>query len=198
MIDFDALEGQLKQLWVLPASGLADAAVYLSNQDMVSPAPGPCISIFLDGARKRGFDSVTSVYDASQPNGQEIQRTAAGHREVTVKLEAFSPDTVERPGAPSARALLSRVQDSLSLPGMRQALNAAGIGVIDEGGPVRYLPGIQKAAWEGRAFLDVRLRVVATATEALGYIATVNMTGTVKQASSDPNPATFNVQVKAP
>lgn len=197
MIDYDALEANVRNKWVLPASGLGQQSVYLANQDLKSRAPGPCIIITVGGAVKRGFDTVQNTYDGTKPNGQEIQRVVSGHRTLEVVLEAFSPDTVERSGAATARALLSKCQDALGLPQLRQNLRDVGLGVLNEGGPVVWQPAIHDAKWEGRARLEVTFCVVATAGEALGYIATVNMTGSVKQSQQD-TAVTFPVKVELP
>lgn len=176
-MNYKQLEEAIRNVWVFPSSGLDTGQVVFANQDGVSPAPGPCILISIGGAEHRGLDQVTQDFDAARPAGKEIVYTVQGLREITVRLEAFSPGTVERDAQATCRALLEQVQASLSLPPIRMGLNALSIGVRYEG-DVQWLPGIQKAGWEGRAFLDARFYVPATATAAIGYIARVN--GTLK------------------
>jgi hypothetical protein len=190
-MDFKALEDAIRTIWVLPASGLTSASVFFANQDVPSPAPGPCISISLEMPQKIGRDQVKQTFDGAAPAGQEIIFTTVGIRELTVTLQAFSPGATETVAAATARPLLSQVQASLEQPTIRQALNKAGIGVLRTG-EARWAPGINRAAWEGRAVLETVFCVTETTQARTGYISTVSGTGTV--GTEAPVPYTLEVE----
>jgi hypothetical protein len=183
-MDLKAIQEAIRTLWVLPASGLGAGAVYFADQDVPSPAPGPCISIGLSGPSREGVDEVTQVYDAGAALGQEIALTVSGQRTIEVMLQAFCPSAVAQAGANDARELLSKVDAALMLPTIRPLLNAAGIGVLKQGN-VQWVPAIHRAGFEGRATLETVITVTETATASVGYIQTVKGTRTIKDKSTD-------------
>jgi hypothetical protein len=178
-MNFKALQDSIRSLWVLPASGLPDNAVYFATQNGPSLAPGPCITIALGGPVRIGMlDPVTKTVDLGAPNGKEIVFTSKGLRELVVTLQAFSPQANALDMENDARELLSRIDASLALPTIRPSLNKIGLGVLRQGNVV-WQPGIIRAGWEGRAVLETVFCVSETATGAVGYIETANITGTV-------------------
>lgn len=182
-MNMKTLQDALRTIWVLPASGLSGTEVYIARQEVPPPAP-PYITIELSGPQMiGGLDEVKQEFDALAALGQEIILTAQGPREVIVTLEAFSASAAAVDAEADARGLLSKVQASLRLPTIRPVLNAAGIAVLKPG-DVRWVPGIQKAAWEGRAILETTLCVVETAVARVGYITKVNGTQKIDAVSS--------------
>lgn len=172
MIAWSTLEDAVRA-WALAASGLAADQVYFANQDVRRSEAAPRVIITLGDLVTIGVDSLTHDYSAARPAGQEIEYTARGPRELAVSLQAFAPLTVG--SGVTARSLLDLCQAKLRLPSVRDALNAAGIGVLDPG-TVRRLPQVVAGKWEDAAFLDVRCLVGQSVTERTGYIATVPFT----------------------
>lgn len=191
-MNIKALQDAIRSIWVLPASGLSAANVYFADQDVKSTAPGPCITISLGGPSRIGMlDQVKQSYDSTASAGQEIVLSAMGPREMVCTLQAFSPSADGQGQQGDARQLLSLVEASLGLPTIRPALNRAGLGVLKQGSVV-WQPGIQRAGWEGRAVLETTFCVAETVTARLGYIQTVNGTGTVDDEA--PVPYTLDVE----
>jgi hypothetical protein len=162
--------------WVKSSTGLADAQVLLGHQNGQSRFPGPTALItFGDLVTEGGGDELRWDFDELRPAGTEIHFQTNGWRTTVASVSFFSPTTT---GDASARALADRAQTGLRMPSARSALNAANIGVLDEG-TVRWVPVQDSGAWYGQAVLEVKLLLPATATEAVGYIATYEATTTV-------------------
>lgn len=171
-INFEALENAIRA-WVQPASGYIDDLVLFGDQDTDAPA-GDHILIRVGDLLHRGSTPAVkrSLTAGSPPAGEEITQTVSGARELLVSIQAFTQATM---GNASAKAVLSKVQAALELPTVREALNAAGLGVQDVG-DVTGVPEYFGADLEGRAVLDVRFMLVQTGTEKVGYIQTVEVT----------------------
>jgi hypothetical protein len=162
--------------WVKSSTGLGDAAIVLGHQNGPSPFPGPGAQVYFgDFVSEGAADDLTWDFDAGRPAGAEIVFTSTGWRTVSCTVNFFSPGTT---GNSTARTLAQQAQSGVRLPSARSALNAAGIGVMDEG-HVRWVPVQDSGVWYGMAVLEVKLLLRATATEAVGYIATVVPTTTV-------------------
>lgn len=189
-MDLKALQDALWSIWVVPSSGLPAASVYFGTQDAPN-GPLPCIAIQLGGPQRRGMDQVNRAFDADAAPGHEIIYTVSGPRELMVTLQAFATSADALQMENDARALLSRVDASLALPNIREALNALKIGVLKQGS-VRWVPGVQRAGWEGRAVLETLLCVSETVQGSIGYIQTVKGTYTVNDEA--PTPYTLDLE----
>lgn len=151
--------------WVLATTGLDPSRVWFSDQPVPSPAissSSPRITISVGGPRKVGQDELRHNFNSSRPAGQEVEYQAIGPREVTVSLQAFAADS-------SSVDLLEAALTGLRLPSVRDALNAAGVGVLREG-DVRSLSAIRGTTYEDRALLEVVVLVSSSAVERVGYI----------------------------
>lgn len=183
-MNIKALQEAIRTIWLLPASGLPADRVYFARQEMETAAPSPRLVVDLGDIDSFGqLDEVKYEVVAGAPAGQEIKMTARGPRELTVTMEAFSPSADAKQAENDARQLLSRVMTWLGLPTVRPALNAAGLGILRRG-LVRWIPGIPRAAWEGRASVETIFCVVETAEARVGYIQTVQGTRTIDQVST--------------
>jgi hypothetical protein len=162
------------RVWLTTGSGLAAGQVYLLDQDLRRTETTARIGFRLgDGRALEGTPELQTDYNAGRPAGQEVQYTAHTPRELVVSVQAFAP--VPADGASSispARNLLEDCRAALGLPSVRDALNAAGLGVMDAGN-VQRIPKVTGATFEDRAVLDVRFNLTVTATEKTGYIASV-------------------------
>src|SRR5690606_11491416 len=88
--------------------------------------PRPFVSVRLELGGVEGLDSVEGS-DADSPEpGAEIVKTHRGNRVLTISMQSFSADAA---GSESAGAILSTVASRASLDTVRDALNAAGIGI---------------------------------------------------------------------
>lgn len=162
--------------WLRASTGLAADAVYLAHQNVVSRFPGPaCVLTIGDIINPGSDDELKWDFDAARPPGQEIVYATSGWRVTTATISFFAHGTV---GDSTARGLAIRAQAALRLPTQRANLNAAGVGVLDEG-TIRWVPVVDSGQWHGQAVLEVRICVRTTASEATGYIETFEATGTV-------------------
>lgn len=167
-MNLTAIENAIRA-WVLPASGLPAASVIFAHQNGVSPTPGPAAVISMGDLQQVGVDELRWDFDPSQANGQEIGFRTNGQRTLGVEVTFFAPDAT---GDAGARAVAAACQAALRLPGVRYALNQAGLGVMQEG-PVRWAPRLDGTAWLGQAMLEVQFSVRQSAVERTGYIDTV-------------------------
>jgi hypothetical protein len=177
VIDWSLVEDAVRA-WVLAGSGLAPDLVFFADQDLPTSEVQPRISIRIGDGNRVGQAALQHTFDAGQPLGQEIQFAAQQMLEIVVDLQAFAPRTT---GTPTARTVMASVLASLALPSVRDALNAAGLGVLEEGS-VQRLPQVRSATNEDRAIASVRLLVKQEATERTGYIASVESSGSVDGA----------------
>ena len=156
--------------WVIAGTGLPQGQVWFADQDIPASEQQARVTIRIGGTVQRGIDETRHDYDAGRPVGQEIEFSARGMRELTVDLQAFAP-TLVGPGA-TARSLLEKAQVAISLPTIRDALNAAGLGVLQEGN-VQRIPLARGGMQEDRATLAVLFAVQMQATERTTFIETV-------------------------
>ena len=169
MITWETLEDAVRT-WVLAATGLATDRVYFADQDLPTSEAVPRVSIRLGDLVQIGQDSFDHDYDPGRPAGQEIEIKAKGMRTLAVDLQAFAPTTVG--AGTTARSVLAAAQAALSLPSVRTTLNAAGLGLLEQG-TVQRIPSNALSQVEDRATLSVRFCVAQSVTERLGYIETV-------------------------
>lgn len=169
MIAWATLEDAVRT-WVVAATGLAANRVYFADQDLPTSEAFPRVSIRLGDLVQIGQDSFDHDYDPGRPAGQEIEIKAKGMRTLAVDLQAFAPTTIG-PGT-TARSVLAEAQAALSLPSVRTTLNAAGLGLLEQG-TVQRIPSNALAQVEDRATLSVRFAVAQSVTERTGYIETV-------------------------
>lgn len=178
----DAWEGYelAARAWV-EASGLFQAsAIIRAEQDGPRPA-APFAEVRVgDEVALGAVDGLEQSYDAGAAAGEEITLTARGQRSLTVTVRVF---TTRATGADSARALASKLQVSLRLPGVADIFDVAGMTVWDQG-QVRQIPAVLDTKWEGRAELTIHCYVEETATEKTGYISAAELT----DESDDPIP----------
>lgn len=177
MIAWDAVENAVRA-WVLAATGLGESAVYFADQSVPASELAPRIVVRVGDVLQVGTDALSHDYSAARPAGAEIEYTARGPRELVVSLQAFAPTTTG--SGNTARSLLAACQAALGLPSVRDTLNAAGLGVLQEGN-VQRIPGTSSNAPEDRAVLDTRFCLGQTTTERTGYIATVELVPTLTE-----------------
>lgn len=175
MISQAALENAL-WTWVAAGSGLASDRVFHAHQDLPISEIVPRAVIRMGGTKGVGQQVLTHDYSDSRPAGQELEFTSSTHHELVVEVQTFALATVG--DGPTARTIAMAVQASLGLPSIREALNAAGIGVLDEG-EIQRIPQVLEAETEDRAVLSVRLLVTQSISERTTYIEHVETTTTV-------------------
>ena len=169
MITWETLEDAVRT-WVVAATGLAADRVYFADQDLPTSEASPRVSIRLGDLVQIGQDSFDHDYDPGRPAGQEIEIKAKGMRTLAVDLQSFAPTTVG--AGTTARSVLAAAQAALSLPSVRTTLNAAGLGLLEQG-TVQRIPSNALSQVEDRATLSVRFCVAQSITERTGYIETV-------------------------
>jgi hypothetical protein len=180
----EAALGQALRQWVIGATGLADAAVIFQDQDAPAPNPaniagGKAVTVHLGNLDELGSEWRTDTVDTV---AQSVTAQAVGTHRLTAVLKAFTKKTL---GNDSARALLKTVMLAGGLDSVLQALNEAGLGLLNNS-QILVANKVQGAKWESQAVIEVYFCVLQTATETIPYIAHVNGTGTVHAPSGDP------------
>lgn len=158
-IDWEAVETAI-QNWVEAGSGYPDANVLWAQQ---SPPrkDQPFVLLEVRSLRVVGQDWVT-VRDAPDAEGEEeptpgaeIEHVVGGTRELVLAVSVFGGEAI---GPLSSAGVLSRILTAASLPAIREALNAAGVG-IGGFGHVTTMVEIADSLVEPRAVCDVRLHL---------------------------------------
>lgn len=119
-----------------------------------------------------GMDRTAWLHNPDRTSTTDIEVATVGLREVSIGVQVF---TIATTGNQSARALLGKLQSSLFMESIRDDLRERGFQVLDVGA-VRNLTALAGADYEGRAILEFTGYVPATASEFLGYIASVEVT----------------------
>lgn len=175
--------------WVVVASGFAEDKVVWSYENGNRPS-GNVITLALVGGRTLGAcDTIETRTDLTRPAGQEIEHRVRGEREHVLRIQAFTPESVNGPEA--ARGILCDVQTKLRLPAITDALDEVGLSVFDPGA-VQYIPGIANTAFEGRAVVEARFYATDTASGYTGYIASTEGDGALA-GGFDTLPVEINV-----
>lgn len=153
--------------WVSTASGVT---TIWAGQD--APAPtGVYIALRLS-LEQTGQDWVDVEDNPTPTPGAEILQTVRGVRRLTLGIQAF-PGTPT--GVGSAASLLEKVMIGAKLPSRREALNAAGVGILNFG-PIQTLNfTINQVDFEPRASMEVFIQSVSTLTETATFIETVEI-----------------------
>lgn len=157
---------------VQASTEFADENIFFSDQDGISPQPSPYATISIGDLNRVGIDASTRDFDGARTAGSEIVRTTMGMRELVCAFSFFTPKTV---GATTAWSIAAKLEAELQLSSVRDGLNAVGLGVANVGS-VRWVPKLNNTEFEGRAMLEVRFNVPQGASDAIGYIETVNVT----------------------
>lgn len=165
---FAALEDAVR-LWAM-SSGLSEDHVYFAEQDVRRHENEARMLVRLGDFIPRGVGRLDHDYDVTRPAGQEIEYSAVEVGELMVSLQAFAPKTIGT--GTTARGLISKCMVTLGLPQYRDALNAAGLGVLEKL-PVQRLPQVVAGKWEDVALLEVRCSLTLKVTDRTGYIGTV-------------------------
>lgn len=178
-IDYAAIV-RAARAWLSAATGLPDGKVIFENQSGMELTP-PYATMKLSGAR-RVFpqDYRGQEYDGAQPQGSEIESFATGPRLLTLTVSVYTQQTS---GNASAVALLSEARDALELESVVSLFDAAGV-AISESSEVRDLSALLFTNFQGRAHLELSVSVSALVSERVGFIATVEGSGTVSDEST--------------
>lgn len=159
--------------WVKAGSGLADGKVLLGNQGESSP-DGAYIEVKIDGPFPFGQPVVEHFFDGARPAGQELEERTTVSAEITVSLQAFGRYGTDATGSATGRAILAKTQLALELASIRDALNDAGLGLVDKGNVID-LSKTYGADFESRGSLDLRFSLKQSASEFTTYIETVEI-----------------------
>lgn len=169
MIDSAAIRSALHS-WLSTATGLP--CVWEKQNGLPQPSGAYCTMDL--GALARVGGGVASMgYDGGRPAGQEVELSISGTREPTLRVQAFIDMQAGQTGDMAA-ALLDNAGARLRLPTVRDALRSAGLAVADVG-PALNLTGLAGVRWQARATMEVRLRVVESVSERVGYIETAEV-----------------------
>lgn len=161
--------------WVQATSGRASGYIYWADQKIERP-PFPFITLSMTGPTPVGsVDRRVDLYDATRPAYQEMESRVEGERTIMVTVQVWGAPVVSDGINESAMTIASRVRTGIRLPGVNQALNAAGLGPHDIGAVVN-LGKLLGTDFEGRASFEANFYVRETISEFGTYIATANVT----------------------
>lgn len=157
--------------WVSNQTGIT---TIWANQS--GPRPDtPFITLSISSFVQVGQDSITSSFNPSADQGEEITLTVGGNRQISLQIQCFGEDAV---GASSPRAIISQLKASLRLPSNNQNLIDAGLfphGIVS----TVDVPAVVATGFEPRTIMDTNFFIWEEITETTGYIDTVSGTGTL-------------------
>lgn len=179
MLNLTMLEQGIRQ-WLALGSGLEQNKIHRQG-DKIPQLQQPYIRYRIRPPKRVGGPDEERWSDASPSvPGAELVLTTAGQREVHVYVQCFTQaqdgDTDIDSNYP-ARQYLSQCQTILGLPKVRSSLADVGLVYVD----VQSFEDFSQSdgpVGAGRAVLDVRFRVVDSATDTETIIQNVNPTGT--------------------
>jgi hypothetical protein len=185
--DVTAIENALVT-WARAGSGLAASRVILEDggpRPALDPdSPLPYVSIHLDGPAPVGHDGLTVTDNPASTlgDGAEIQHTARGLREMTVRFQAFGPPAL---GSSAPCAVLAGIIAARTLPTSSDALSTAGVGV-GRMTKVNWIAGVVGGQlFEPRAWFDAVCYVGSEVSEFGTFIQKTRITPTVNDVERD-------------
>ncbi len=167
--------------WVVAATGISAERVYFANQNNPRPVGGAFATIALEDIDTVGRDRSLEDYDVTRDTGLEVRLRTSGLREFGVEVQVF---TAIDHGDSTARAFAGRCQVAANAQGRRDAFKAAGFSMFDVG-QVRSVPKVYETDTEGRAQLVCRCYTQVEFDEFVGWIESVEVTGTVTADDDD-------------
>lgn len=156
------------------ATALGAGKVLWAGQNGVQPQ-GDHATLRISSVQSLGLrDEAQTSTDLGRPAGQEVKLASKAQREFTVSVQVLTAKPVDAAGTGDAMSLASQVRDSLTLPSVVAAFDAAGFCVFDVGQALD-VGAVLDTAWQGRAAFDLRCRTAGEVAEYTGYIATVEL-----------------------
>jgi hypothetical protein len=163
-----AVENALQAL-VARATGIPGARVVWEDQKADRPTK-PFCTLELDGDTSPSTSDEQVTSDAPVPApGADLVLATRVHAEFTLTVRAFT-DSIT--GSGSARVLLRKVRNAFGLDAEIEALDLAGVAVVDRGS-VQQVTAVLETKAESRAQVDVRFRVADGAEQITTWIETV-------------------------
>jgi hypothetical protein len=152
--------------WVIAATGLDDARVVWTGKAIGLGLPPPYVTFNFQTVRQIGQPRLSTVEREAQyaDPGEELESLVETSHESVVTLTAWAADPTP---------VLLDIQRKASLPSIRNALRAAGVGLAE----CRLITE-SNGVVDGRAAMSVRLYTRETVTEYLTYVSTAEATNT--------------------
>lgn len=169
-IDWTAVEDAFFDTFSV-IDALADTNLVWNRYNVVRP-DGPYVAMSLTQVNTVGRDGLYPVLNLTGQEEGDINFTQRGMRDCQLNLQAFADPS----GATRPEAIIHEVLAQLQLPSVRDAFNAAGIGILSNG-PVASIDGAidRPGAIEPRASVDIRFSLVSERFEAGNFIQKVQI-----------------------
>lgn len=190
MMDWQTLQDVLRE-WGCSASGLPTFwfGEDVENQDK------PYLELQVGSSEGLGVDETRQTFDDSQPPGQEIVRTEVGNRLFTLSIRAKTRDQTPT-GA--ARNYLEKVRTALHKKTTLDLFKSKNIAVVRAMGIVN-MDAVFQDRQQSVALMDVRLATLAIEADPHdkgGYIESIKVTSTLKDAGGTELPASVQINDK--
>lgn len=132
---------------------------------------------------------IGSIVSIGQDEQREIDEVTGfgimgGQRRATVTVDFFGGDFQIPGGEPSALQGLSNAYDSLYKPSTIAIFQEDGLAILDKG-PMQNLTGMLETKFEERASFDFFIGFAANVEDEVGFIETVELTGTIESEIED-------------
>lgn len=179
-IPFNAVEDAIFS-WIVGGSGVPAKRVYWMHQrsPRADSSNTPFIAMMFTTLERFGHDWIDVQDNPSPSPGQEILRIARGLRTATVSVEFFASKVID-PTTGAADPTVSTLGISVAanvmaaLPLFRDALNAAGVGVLSFG-PARATSIAVPVGLDPRARLEIYVNLASEVSVPDTYIEFVDV-----------------------
>lgn len=180
-LDFGAIERAIAAV-ISRATGLAAedtttggvARVVPVNEQVPQP-PMPYVTFKVPPPVPNGPAELRKTFDDKRPAGQDLVVSTRQVGEFTCEINAYSQGAhggKDFEGTPTAQAMIARIIAVVRLPSYRNALQAAGLVVIDIGRPRDFSARLGPAG-QGRVVVEIRFRCTDSVSEGESYISEV-------------------------
>jgi hypothetical protein len=174
MLDYSELEDAVRA-WLVTGSGLPFEKVFRRNDKLPQQAtPYVEFAVPMAGKGGAGRDELRTLANPDTLDPLDVVYTTRGQRETVVSVKFTTRSAVgndDAEGRFSARTYAEGCVNALALPPVREALKAAGLAMIEI---AAVLDTSDRSIVGGRAQLDVRFRLVDSASSKTTSIQTVD------------------------
>jgi hypothetical protein len=185
-IDYSAITEAVRA-WVRDSLSLPDGKVILQDQTGQELTPPYATVRISTSSKPFGTDFADSVTDLARAQGQEVELSTTGPRNILAAINVY---TLGAFGGAGATAMLANARDRLELDSVVAAFGAAGVAVVDTS-DVQNLSALLETNFQGRAHLELTLGASSSDSERVGFIETISGTGSITTRPGDPSPTSI-------
>lgn len=172
-VDWSDAEAALVS-WV--SGSISSPVVIWAHQKNPFVVDPPVVVLAFESIRAIDREDAVESFNEDADFDEEIETETRCFWECRLSVEIRTANS-NVTGDSSPHALATGLLNSLRQESVHSALQAAGLSFIDETA-IELAPELFKNTWQPRALFTARFNAMTTATEGIGYIATVRLNTT--------------------